>query len=424
MNFDSTSPTVKGVTPSVSFSGTVNGGIVTVQNISTQRITSVQLSLANVLGIAGSLSASVLMGDYGGTRQKMAAGLWSTNGVHCPVTAWEDADKSGVAWVWDDNILPSGMEFWVNPPINGASTTAQALLNFGVSLDPGKSISFTFEQLSGANIVEQMLNAYRARVNATLAANGVSAGSPVKASGMWLSSGWQPDPVAYAASMASYATRLMMWSPPDGQGWYEYLQPRLAWWPQTKMNPAIPIGGLMSPAGSPRIDQTAAHWALDQKFAANRVLPAVISDPDVQAYALAVRNEFVAKGFDLAFWDVGQPYGGTMYDLLQTHQASKAAGLPLLSEAYSPITASIAGVALKYYYGGYTWDRATWTREIHIAICPDVPFVAGLGGDATSIGNFVSGGINAWDDLMDSGVIPMVPDWAFGAFLAKQGPWS
>jgi hypothetical protein len=214
-----------------------------------------------------------------------------------------------------------------------------------------------------------------------------------------------------------------MWSPPDGQGWYEYLQPRLAWWPRKKVVAPIPIGGLVSPSGSPRIDQSLTHWALDKKYVPDRALPIAVQEHDVQAYGDVVRGAFAAVGFDLAYWDIGQPSGGTIYDLLHIHQAWRRGGVPLMSEAYSPLTASISGIALKFYYDGYTWDRTSWTREIHNFVCPGVPFVAGIGGaaaDAHSVAGFRSRGVMAWDDLIAAGCVPLVPDWYYVPWVAGR----
>jgi hypothetical protein len=415
MNFDSTPITYRSCTPStgaVSAIVSSTGQMCTVRNVGNVRITQIQINMPNVTGILGNMSASVLTGVYGGTRGTMVSGLWDTNGCHAPITVWEDADKSGVGWLWDDNINPSGMTFWVNAPADNMPTTAQAILNIGMVLDPDQSIDIRFKTFSGAAIVDQVLTAYREQCRATLAANGVKQGSPVKAVGKWMSSGWNVDPAALANSVSTDFTRLMMWSPPDGQGWYEYLQPRLAWWPKQKFAATIPIGGMGSPAGSPRIDQSFAAWDIDKIYVPNRALPVAIQTPDVRAYGVAVRNAFIAAGIDICYWDIGQPYGGTIYDLMQVHQEWKAAGVPLMTEAYSPLTSLVSGIAFRCYYGGYLWDSKTWTREIHNAVCPSVPFIAQLNGDAsTPVTAWAENGVLAWDDMADAGLIPMVPDW-------------
>ncbi len=404
-------------TAKASIQATVGG--VSVTNIGTQRITSVAIRLPGVTGINIPLSASVLTGTYGGTRGTMGMGLWDTNGSNCPVTVWEDADKSGVGWVWDDNFRPNGLQFYVDV----TQGTADVILNFGVSIDPGESLKVGIRQFSGTGIVKRVLAAYSAQVDQTLTRNGVARGIPFNAAGLWISSGWQENIVTFANSLAPSVRRLMMWSPPDGQGWFEYLQPRLAWWPQKRAVAAIPIGGLVSPSGSPRIDQSAVHWALDRKYVPNRALPIAVQDPDVLAYGNAVRKAFVAAGLDLAFWDIGQPAGGTIYDLLRIHQTWRDGGVPLMSEAYSPLTAAVAGIALKFYYNGYTWDLKHWTREIHAAVCPGVPFVAGINAvpsDPQSIARFLAGGRTAWDDLIGSGCVAMVPDWFYVPWRASR----
>lgn len=390
------------------------------ENSGTSRVTGIAISLPGVTGIAVPLTASVLTGDYGGTRGTLGMGLWYTNGIHCPVTVWEDADKSGVGWVWDDNIRPSGLQFFVDV----ANGTAQVSLNFGVSIDPGQSVNVGVQLFAGAGIVHQVLAAYRDQVQRTLARNGVARGLPFSAYGLWLYSGWQNEISKFADSLPPSVLRLMMWSPPDGQGWFEYLQPRLAWWPKKKATTAIPVGGLVSPSGSPRIDQSQTHWELDRKYVPNRALPLAVQDPDVLAYGDSVRKAFLAAGMDLAYWDIGQPSGGTIYDLLHIHQRWRDGGVPLMSEAYSPLTSAIAGIALRIYYTGYTWDRKHWTREIHNAVCPGVPFVAGINAaksDAQSVRRFEANGVTAWEDLVSSGCVAMVPDWFFLNWLAQHG---
>lgn len=394
-------------------------GGVAVFNNGARRIHSVSIGLPGVTGIDLPLTASVLTGDHGGTRGTLGMGLWSTNGINCPLTLWEDDDRSGVGWVWGDNFRPNGLQFY----IDATHGTAEVTLNFGVSLDPGGSVEIGIQLFSGAEIVKQTLAAYRSQVDRTLALNGVTRGLPFNADGLWLYSGWQDDIVSFANSLDPSVLRLMMWSPPDGKGWLEYLQPRLTWWPKERVAAAIPIGGLVSPSGSPRIDQSAAHWALDQKYVPNRVLPVAVQDPSVLAYGDAVRKAFLAAGMDLAYWDIGQPSGGTTYDLLHIHQSWRDGGVPLMSEAYSPLSAAVAGIALRFYYNGYTWDRKQWTREIHNAVCPGVPFVAGIGGavtDAVSVRRFQANGTTAWEDLIAAGCVAMVPDWYFVPWRAKQ----
>lgn len=390
-----------------------------VRNSGNSRITSLAIDLPKVTGIAIPPSASVLTGDYGGTRGTLGMGLWRTNGIHCPVTVWEDADKSGVGWLWDDNIRPSGLQFFVD----AANGTAQVILNFGVSLDPGQSVKIGVRQFAGPGIVRQVVEAYCDQVRRTLAQNGVARGLPFNASGLWVYSGWQDDVARFADSLPPSVSRLMMWSPPDGQGWFEYLQPRLAWWPKKKSTTAIPIGGLVSPSGSPRIDQSPAHWELDRKYVPNRALPLAVQEPDVLAYGDSVRKAFLAAGMDLAYWDIGQPSGGTIYDLLHIHQRWRDGGVPLMSEAYSPLTAAIAGIALRFYYAGYTWDRKHWTREIHNAACPGVPFVAGINAaksDTESTRRFEANGVTAWEDLVSSGCVALIPNWFFLKWAAQQ----
>ncbi len=412
---------LNGVVPAGAVAGIQRAvGGFAIRNYGTGRINSVAINLPSVTGIAIPLTASVLTGDYGGSRGTLGMGLWHTNGTHCPVTVWEDADKSGVGWLWDDNIRPSGLQFFVD----AANGTAQVILNFGVSLDLGQSVKIGIRQFAGPGIVRRVVDAYCDQVRHTLAQNCVTRGLPFNASGLCVYSGWQDDVTSFADSLPPSVSRLMMWSPPDGRGWFEYLQPRLAWWPKKKSTTAIPLGGLVSPSRSPRIDQSPAHWDLDRKYVPDRALPFAVQEPDVLAYGDAVRKAFVAAGLDMAYWDVGQPSGGTIYDLLHIHQRWRDGGVPLMSEAYSPLTAAIAGIALRFYYAGYTWDRKHWTREIHNAACPGVPFVAGINAAETnteSIRRFEANGMTAWEDLVSSGCVALVPDWFFLKWAAHQG---
>ncbi len=237
--------------------------------------------------------------------------------------------------------------------------------------------------------------------------------SPVFAtSNPWAATGW-PFPslekkVAQCKALGAHG--YIQWAPPDGQGIYEPFPQRLSWFAQVKQasRSGMIMGVLIDPNFSPRIDQNAAHWALDKKFLPDRAAPMAYGNPMAESYLLRVRNNLAANGVRVAFWDTGGlPYGfATAEQNLTLLRRFKQGGISIMPEVSRDHTGWITGVAINWnlpdsvkVYGGpqFTFDHPPRCQVLR-RVTPNVKMFRGGVTAATLLGT----GQRHWWEAMET----------------------
>jgi hypothetical protein len=218
-------------------------------------------------------------------------------------------------------------------------------------LDKGCAADFGFRMKKYAQGLPDMaLDAYRTqRLMPLMARYGIPEGR-LETTGPWTSSGWPLDgnivkAVARAKALGSHG--YIQWAAPDGEGDYEPFPERFEWFAGVKKASklGIPLGVLIDPNESPRLDQRAKHWALDRRYLPNHVAPMAYGAASAEAYLLKMRDNLVANGVSMAFWDTGGlPYKhATVEQYLNLLYQWKRGGITILQEAVRDHAAFITG---------------------------------------------------------------------------------
>ncbi len=284
-------------------------------------------------------------------------------GGYSPLAVFFDSRSGeGMCVEYFDRLLrhaQSGV-FWFADPAG-----FQPFLGYTLGLEKGKTADVVFCMTSyRQGLPEAALDDYRRqRLVPFMAGLGIPEAPPYETTGPWASSGW-PFPkndlvkdVAYCKSLG--ANGYIQWAPPDGQGYYEPFPERLEWFVQMKAASklGIPVGVLINPWYSPRIDQSAAHWALDRKFVPNRVVPMAVARPEAQSFLYKMRDNLATNGVSVAYWDCGgyngynQQCNTTPEQYLTLLYQWKKAGIMIITEGAQDFTAWVTGATLGWYYG-------------------------------------------------------------------------
>ncbi len=282
------------------------------------------------------------------------------------------------------------------------------------TVEKGQSAEFGFRMIHYAHAMPEIaMDDYRRQRLAPFMARYAIQESPVfVTSNPWAQTGW-PFPtlekkVAQCKTLGAHG--YIQWAPPDGQGIYEPFPERLAWFGQMKRASrlGVTMGVLIDPNFSPRVDQSAAHWALDKLFLPDRAAPMAYGNPMAKSYLLRLRNNLAANGVRVAFWDTGGlPYGfATVEENLTLLQQFRQSGIRVMPEVSRDHTGWITGVAINWnlpgsvkVYGGPQFTfRNPPTCQVLKRVTPNVKMFRGGVTGATLLGM----GQRRWWQAMES----------------------
>jgi hypothetical protein len=266
---------------------------------------------------------------------------------------------------FDDRLRQSGCSWHIDG--NVCRPRVHSYLN----LSKGRQTTLDFYVRSYARGMPDIaLDEYRElRLAPTMKRYGMVESSALKTESPWACTGWPfPDLVKQVAQAKSLGARgYIQWAPPDGKGFYEPFPERLAWFKQLKAasRVGIPLGVLIDPRFSPRVDQSAAAWKLDQRFLPALVVPMASQATLAQSYLLKMRDNLAENGVSMAFWDTGgMAYPSfTPEGYLTLLEQWRRRGIRIMPEVSRDYSAWITGVALNWGLPHGNDDRPHFTFQ-------------------------------------------------------------
>lgn len=267
------------------------------------------------------------------------------------VAFYDELSRAGLCVdFFDDEFRQSGCAWRIE------GSQCRATVHSYLNLSKGRSTTLDYHMRPYSDGMPDIaLDDYRQRRLAPcMARYGMVEAKPLETRSPWACTGWPfPDLVKQVASAKALgANGYIQWAPPDGQGFYEPFPERLAWFKELRKASrlGIPIGVLIDPRFSPRIDQSNRAWALDKKFLPGRVVPMAAEADASLAYLLKMRNNLAADGVSVAFWDTGGlPYPSfTPEGYVTLLEQWKRAGIRIMPEVSRDYSAWITGVALNW----------------------------------------------------------------------------
>lgn len=326
--------------------------------------------------------------------------LWPATAFSPIVTAWNQRTGESLGITFFSKSLTPAMLFWFSGPSNDQQHL-NPFVRYHPGLQPGQSITLTAEYrlFAGGPAAhqkqyrEEVLAPFMKEIGIPEAAGGIEPG-PIALS-HWVERGRLRDNLR--AALAAGAQTYIQWSPPDASShFFNPYVAQLPWFQELAVGkefPGMRLGVLINPFITPPLKSDAFALKAKEPYTNLRLN---FSAPANREYFARLRDELVARGVSVAFWDTGgNPEHIHGHEWLKFLANWKTAGIAILPETSCDVAAWTTGIWMEY---PYSWG----TYEIARTVCPEATLTAHT--NTPDVRN----GVDWRQDALGKGVRPIV----------------